>query len=113
MENYLNRLRNKPDHHKRRIALGLSVFFTGLIFVVWLSVLLPQNASRVVAQSGTETKGETPIKALSNGVAQAYDAMKNTINTQKKSLDLQAEYEKMKNQVETGQIKIAPDNTDH
>jgi hypothetical protein len=114
MKTYIEQLRGRPDHHKRRIAFGLATFFTGLIFVVWLSVLLPQGSAVTVAKNESLKKvtAESPFSTFKNGVAQSYEALKESISDTKKSVDLEAEYNRMKGQVESGQIKITPVSTE-
>lgn len=41
MFNWLEKIRQKPLSKRRLIAFGLSFLFTGILFVVWLSVWLP------------------------------------------------------------------------
>ena len=111
MESYLDRLRNRPDHHKERIAFGLATFFTALVFVVWLSVLFPNGSNDIVAKEKPVEKGETPFTALKNGVAQVYEASKDLFGTSSggKTQSLEEQYNKIKGQVESGQIKVVPD----
>lgn len=111
MDSYIERLRNKPDHHKRRIAMGLATFFTSLIFVVWLSVLLPQGSqTNVATNTGKKANADTPFSTLKSGVAQVYQAVKTSFSDTQKSINLEEEYNRMKNQVQTGQIKLTPEN---
>ncbi len=108
MYKYIEELRSKPDHHKRRIALGISTIVTGLIFVGWLSVLLPQGANNTLAQNQNEPKGETPLTTLKNSVAQVFEAMRG-IGDDANSLNLEEEYNRMKEQVESGEIELVPE----
>jgi len=110
MYSYIEELRKKPDHHKRRIALGVSTLVTGLIFVAWLSVLLPQGTNKTLVENSNEPKGETPLSTLKNGVAQVYEAFKGIGNDGGDSLNLEEEYNRMKSQVESGEIELVPED---
>jgi hypothetical protein len=116
MYQYIEQLRNKPDHHKRRVALLASGAITGLIFFAWLSVILPSNTSQIVADSSqsqgvSEADNNTPIETLKRSTAQVFDAIKVLFQktaTSASNVNLEDNYTKMKTQVETGQIKLVP-----
>ena len=114
MHQYIEQLRKKSYHHKRRVALGASGAITALIFMAWLSVILPSNTAQIVARSGNaeqssvDEQGNTPIEALKNSTAQAYSAVRDMFVKSASSINLQEDYTKMRSQVETGQIKIVP-----
>lgn len=110
---YLLELRTKSHHHKRRFALVTSAAVTGAIFVAWLSVLLPSDTHRIVAENKPAPSAEvspenTPFNTLKRQTADAYTAMKGLFESQISNVDLQNEYDSMKTQVESGQIKLAP-----
>jgi len=82
--------------------------------MVWLSVILPRGASEIVARNEVKTqiKGDTPVVTLKRGVAQAFEAMQGIFKgATEKSINLQSEYDRMKNQVQSGEIKMIPANT--
>lgn len=111
---YLNHIKSRPEHHRRRYALGISALITAGIAIVWLSIILPHGVSEVVAQkeTNTSTQGDTPMVTLQRGVAQAFEAMQGIFKgATDKSLNLQSEYDKMKNQVQSGEIKMVPQNS--
>ncbi|TAL49567.1 hypothetical protein EPN83_00270 [Patescibacteria group bacterium] len=98
------RWRQKPEGARRRIAFGLSAIVTALIFLVWVSVIFPGSRTQVVT---AKPAGETPIATLRSGVAQAYEALRG-IFSETKSLDLESEYNRIRSQVESGEIKLVP-----
>ena len=51
VKSHITHLRNQPDHKKKRIALLYSGAVTGVIFIVWLSVLEPRGNGPAVADS--------------------------------------------------------------
>lgn len=99
-------MRAKPDHHKRRIALGVSLALTSIIFVVWLSVVSQEGQPQVIT---SKPKEDTPITTLKKGAASVYGAFREALSSSK-SINLQSEYEKMKQQVESGEIKLVPES---
>ena len=41
MFDYIEKLRQKPEHIKKQIAFLISLLFAGIIFIVWLTVIMP------------------------------------------------------------------------
>ncbi len=111
MYQYISGLRKKPDHHKRRFALLASGAVTGMIFIAWLSVLLPQNANQIIAEDRRASDGVTPISSLKKSVAQVVTATRELFTETTSTLDFESEYNKMKAQVESGEIKFVPDDS--
>lgn len=114
MYDLIERLKQKPEHHRRRVAFGVSGGITAIIFILWASVILP-NDTRQVALQKQESKpsGETPIATLRNGVAQVYEAFQALMQSTedaKESLDFESEYKKIKEQVEKGEIDVVPNS---
>jgi hypothetical protein len=108
MQKYIENLRNKPEHHRKRVTLGVSTLVTAVVFVVWLSVLLPHGSNQVVARNEPEApQVGTPVATLKTGVAQVFTAIKSLFSGTE-GLNFQGEYENIKNQVETGQIRLTP-----
>jgi len=114
MDEYINYLKTKPEHHRRRIALGASTAITAFVFVLWASVTVPQT-TQVVAQANetkTASKGESPIATLKTSAAQAFEGMRQVWNTNTSSVrqvNLDKEYSNIKSQVESGEIKMTPE----
>lgn len=75
----LHKLHQKPEHHKKGIALGVSFFVTILVFGIWVSTL-PSRFSTVsdVAKETQEQleEGITPLATV-----------KSSFDTAKKSID--------------------------
>ncbi len=116
MYQYVESLRRKPDHHKQRVAVLGAGAVTGLIFLGWLSVILPSNTSQIVATSNeavetSSTDNNTPIESLKRSTAQVYDSIKSLFANTASQVNLQEGYSKMKSQVQNGDIKIIPDST--
>jgi|ERR1035437_1298315 Trk-type K+ transport system membrane component len=115
MYKYIENLRKGPDHHKRRFTLVATSAITGAIFLAWLSVLFPQNVSTVVADSQQSQVSDqvTPIGTLEASVGQAFGAIKSLFDNTTKTVtdvNLQDQYSKMKDQVQSGQIQLTPQN---
>lgn len=111
---YLNHIKSRPEHHRRRYAIGISALITAAISIVWLSVILPQSSSQIIAKNEAVAKpvGDTPVVTLKRGVAQAFESIQGIFKgVSDKSVNLQSEYDKMKNQVQSGEIKIVPQDS--
>lgn len=101
----LERMRSRPDHHKRGIALGVSAFLTAVIFSVWLSVNFRTNTSQIIVE---KPKEDSPITNLKKSLASVYYAIKGL--GKENNINFQDEYDRIKNQVETGQLRVVPKN---
>jgi hypothetical protein len=113
MMDYIEQLKQRPISYRKRFTLGVSTGVTMAVFVVWASVIIPSERSVIIADSTPKAKVEnnveTPINVIANGVADAYEAMK--VGLQKlsgDSNDLQTEYNRMKGQVQGGEIQVIP-----
>lgn len=110
MNDLISRLKEKPEHHRRHYTFGAAAFFTAFIFIIWASVILPGDMrSASVQQQALKPKGETPVSTLRSGVASVYEATKSLFKSGDVSnVDFEAEYERVKNQVESGELDITP-----
>jgi hypothetical protein len=112
MQKYIESLKDRPDHHKRRIAFTASATITAIIFILWVTVIFPSNTRTLALQSEKQAPvGESPINTLQKGVAQAYEGIKSiwsSGNDSIQSANLEEQYKRIKGQVENGDIKLAP-----
>jgi len=115
MDDLITHLQTKPEHHRRRIALGVSTGITAIIFVLWVSVMTPRS-SQVVAKSSVtpaaQSQGETPLATLKTSAAQAFQGIKEILGNGADgvtNVDLNSEYNRIKGQVENGDIKLTPE----
>lgn len=114
MRKIIERLKERPEHHRRRVTFATSAGFTALVFVVWASVILPSGIKSTVAKSETKRDAESPIGTLRTSVASVYEATKdlfNQVDEQSRAVDLEARYEEIKMQVESGEIQLVPSGT--
>lgn len=110
MNNFIERLKERPVHHRRHYTFALSAFVSVFIFIIWVSVILPGDVKHVAVEKTSKPKAETPVAVLKSSVASVYDAAKSLFSdTEVKKIDFETEYEKMKSQVESGEVKIIPD----
>lgn len=101
MKEYLDNLRAKPDHVKRRIAFLSSTGVTVVIFMFWIASFGIQSGSNGVLANGsaTSTNGssqiESPARSLTASVSDAagnifggmWDAIKSTFTSGPKQID--------------------------
>jgi hypothetical protein len=80
MRNYLNNLKTKPDHIKRRFAFLISFSFTSLIFIGWIASYGFQSTA-TLADVNNENKVvvDAPVSSLTASVVGAYDDIKSVI----------------------------------
>ena len=65
IESHIGKLREKPDHVKKRIAFLTSFSITAVIFVFWIASFNIQSSSAV--EDTTETEG--PISSISSSLS--------------------------------------------
>lgn len=73
----IERIRQKPDSSKKRIALSVAFGFTMIIFIIWLSVVYPdfkdtEDRNKRVA----EIKEVTPISNVSTTFSSGFSGIK-------------------------------------
>lgn len=89
MFNLIEKVSKKPEHKRRIYAVSISLGITLVIFVVWLSVILPPSVREEIASTDDSTrKAESPIGAFGRNTAQAFGALKEQINTIKESMKI-------------------------
>jgi hypothetical protein len=102
MENYLYRLSQKSDHHKKRFALGVSGCFTAIIFLIW-SFINFGGAATVVSENIPNRDAKeaiSPFENIGKGLASAWSAIKYQFEDTTKTIDkvnLDSKYEEIRN----------------
>lgn len=101
MNNYLENLKTKPHHVKKRFAFIVSFSFTFLVFAGWMASY-GFNSSSVIAENvekadGTTAVVETPVSSLTATALGAWNDIKNLFSGSNK-----AEYSKASVTVEAG-----------
>ena len=107
----IDSLREKSESHRKRFAFGISFFVTLLIFVSWVSVIFPNNSGRIMAKNNDNQEKnniETPVTIMKESLAQVFSAIKGMGDDT--PIDLNQEYEKIKGQVENGDLQIIPES---
>ena len=85
MFEFFEKMRQKPVTKRRLIAFGIALFFTGLIFVVWLSVWLPGFFhEQSIEQKNLEI--ESPKDTLVQNIGSAWDGVLGGFSDLKESL---------------------------
>ena|SRR3989344_6245925 len=68
----IENLRQKPDGTKKRIAFLTSFFFSGLILVVWLSVIYPDFRQTQKKVEEVSKNSPSPISTFGDTVAEGF-----------------------------------------
>lgn len=71
----IEKLRAKPEGSKKKIAFLLAFLFSGIIFVVWLSVIFPDFKNKKLKESEIVNTGPSPISAFSDTLSSAFLSM--------------------------------------
>lgn len=111
MFDFIEHLRTKPEKYRKRFSLAVAFFATAVIFSVWVSVLFPAGQSRIVASAQPRQESQnadSPVDVIRKSTAQAFSAIKGILSDSEKLVDFQAEYERVRDQVDSGQIKLGP-----
>ena len=76
MPNFLDRLRAKPPHFRRAVALTVVTAVVGLIFIMWLTALLPKIGNSQSSEIGKENSREgtpRPFSALTEHAKRMFE----------------------------------------
>lgn len=74
MRRFIHKLRQKPKSTRRKIALGTSTSVTGLIFVIWLTVIV-QGGGLTPTQESPQTQTASPISAIKGNASAAFSSL--------------------------------------
>jgi hypothetical protein len=88
--NYINNLKTKPEHVRRRFALTISSVVTGLILVGWIA------SYGITSTPTVADSADAPVSSLTASVGNIYNDLKNMVFGAKKE--------------ETGTIEVTPGN---
>ena len=83
MKNIIHRLHEKPEHHRKAVALGFSLIVTLMIFGIWASTLSSKFGDVGVVAKETQKQledGITPlatVKASFDEAVKSIDELKN------------------------------------
>lgn len=97
MFEYIERLRRKSDKEKRRIAFFTATLFSLVIFIVWMTVVLPNfkksnnKIDNVASVSASPTEGF--MDAVSNFIGQVKNGIEG-LNFEIKSVSTSTQYYK-------------------
>lgn len=86
MRRHLERLREKPDHHKRNISLVIAGLVTGLFVLGWFTTLDDRfkdvNDSTAAARRAiSETTSAIQANDGTKSLADEYNKLRNQLNT--------------------------------
>jgi len=80
MRRLIHKLRQKPKSTRRKIALGTSASVTGLIFVVWLTVVM--HGGGLTPTQNPQTQTASPISAIKGNASAAFSTLQNRLQDQ-------------------------------
>jgi hypothetical protein len=74
IENHINKIKQKPEHIRKRYAFGVSLSFTLIILFFWLI-----SHTLTVGQNDVVAKAPTPIASLTASAGDAFFYIKDLI----------------------------------
>ena len=75
----IEKLRQKPEGAKKRIAFFTSFFISLTIFIVWLSVIYPDVSNKKVVENSV-ISSSTPVDNLYSLFSEGFSEVKNKIS---------------------------------
>lgn len=101
MRRYIQKLRQKPDHHKRNFAFLVSGTVTLIIFGVWSAVNFGGEA-KLADEGSSRTTGEvSPLESMRMNLGSSIEAIREGFGGVQEGIEginLQLEYEEMRNE---------------
>ena len=80
VQSYLEHLRTKPDHIKRRIAFWTSFSFTAIVFMFWIGSFSALGSSPAGQQVAAVFDARyTPAQSLVAGVGSLFETLRDSI----------------------------------
>ena len=72
----IEKLRQKPDSAKKKIAFFVALLTSGIIFVVWLSVIYPNWKLGQSQKEKVANLEPSPVSSLSSTISSGFSAIK-------------------------------------
>jgi hypothetical protein len=83
MFNYLEKLRRKSESEKKRFAFLTAFSFSGLIFVIWLSVIYPSWYKIQTKEDAAAELEPGPIDSLTGIISNGVSSITGTVDEAK------------------------------
>ena len=80
MFNYLEKLRQKTDREKRKVAFLFSFLFASLIFVVWFFAVFPQLKQQRNIDKKLEKIESSPTESVASVIMSSFGEIKDKVN---------------------------------
>lgn len=116
MERFIHRLKQRPEHHRRHITFAVSSGVTALIFILWVTVVVPQTIKSetlvvVPEKSSPVSSANTPLGTIRTSAAATWEGLRNIFSNGSDAMEtvnVENEYQKLKSQVQNGDIQLVP-----
>ncbi len=86
MFDFIERLRQKPESSKKKIAFLTSFALVGLIFAVWLSVIYPDFRFREKQKQTAAAVETSPTSSFFENIKEGFSGIKSQIKNIKDSI---------------------------
>ena len=86
MFDLIEKLRQKPDGTKRRIAFLAAFFLSGFIFVIWLSVVYPDFRQQQSQENKVESLNPSPFSGFFETISGGFSGIGQQLNNIKEAV---------------------------
>lgn len=93
MFQYIEKLREKPDSTKKRVAFLGAFMVSGIIFVVWLSVLYPSWRNQERKEEAASKIEPSPLSGFAGNISQGFSSMRGEFSKIKESMSFFADFQ--------------------
>jgi hypothetical protein len=76
MRRFIHKLRQKPKSTRRKIAFGASASITGVIFAVWLTVMVAGGGVGTAGTDAAQSQAASPLSALESNAGSAFSEVR-------------------------------------
>ncbi|MBA3732838.1 hypothetical protein H0W91_00495 [Patescibacteria group bacterium] len=81
----LEKVRQKSPRQKKQIAFSFAFFISGLIFVIWLSVIYPDFRQKQIQTQNASSLEPSPLSTFGETLTGGFKAIKDTLSSIKNS----------------------------
>ncbi len=86
MFEFIEKLRQKSDRTKRQIAFVIALSFSGVIFIVWISVIYPDFMRGQAEAERAVSSEPSPLSTFSGTISVGFSAIGEQIGKAKESI---------------------------
>lgn len=105
----IEKLRQKPERSKKHVAFLVALFISGLIFVIWLSVIFPNWRESQMREARVEALDKTPGTAMSETFSRGFSAIGEQFKNIKEGLSSFSSEPEYYSATSSAQMQVQPE----